>query len=377
MLQFELVNNSKGIVNVTSNGNQYILNYPCNEPHDCTEYHTVFPPGLYLLELYGASGGGKYITTKRAPDYTCENQDLVSLHNGNTECIISSSLGGAGGYTSGFLRLHERTDAYIAIGGAGVYSWTENVPNDDQAYLDKNRPKGGFNGGGKAASYIGKYSGAGSGGGATDIRILENDLFHRVVVAGGGGGTDNYDPDLIESHSDDGSGGAGGNMIAQGFWIKGEYNGNHLATQTYGFSFGNGEAPQKSGSKHVNGSNINPENSDVAGAGGGWYGGFASNSGSGGAGGGSSFVLTKTATLPSNPIKVYDDMYNEIDEGNYFFTVDSIYTLTRPVFVSGIWSGNGRVIITRINSYNTCYRFFHISFNIYIYIYTIILIKFT
>lgn len=40
----------------------------------------------------------------------------------------------------------------------------------------------GYNGGGNASQY-----GNSGGGGGTDIRIGENSLYNRVIVAGGGG----------------------------------------------------------------------------------------------------------------------------------------------------------------------------------------------
>ena len=259
------------------------------------------------------------------------------------------SLAGAGGYTSGILHLQEKTHVYIAIGGSGVYTWAKGVSNGDLSYANENRPKGGFNGGGRAASYTGKYSGAGSGGGATDLRVLENDLYHRIIVSGGGGGTDNYDPEY--GKNDDGTGGSGGDKIAQGFWIGGKYNKDHIATQISGFSFGNGEAANQMGSQNPKGCTTKPSNTDIPGAGGGWFGGFSSQNSIGGAGGGSSFVLTSQSVLPDNPISVYNDLYVKVNESDYAFTTKSIYAMTHPIFVAGIWKGNGKAIITVLSSF--------------------------
>ena len=108
MLHFELVNAEKGIVKVKRHGNKYILNYPCIESHDCTEYRSIFPQGIYQIELFGASGGGKNISTTRSINQTeCVNQEEVFLYGGNTECINDKSLGGAGGYTSSILKIRE------------------------------------------------------------------------------------------------------------------------------------------------------------------------------------------------------------------------------------------------------------------------------
>ena len=68
---------------------------------------------------------------------------------------------------------------------------------------------GGYNGGGD-----GFFS---SGGGYTDIRAIEDTLFHRILVAGGGGASDN-------SEANDGIGGSAGGLTAQSFWVAGRYN---------------------------------------------------------------------------------------------------------------------------------------------------------
>ena len=77
---------------------------------------------------------------------------------------------------------------------------------------------------------------------------IYNDIFHRVIVAGGGGGADN--PAGYLEGRDDGSGGAGGGLTAQGFVINGVPNTKYVATQTNGFTFGSGESAQQYGSKN-------------------------------------------------------------------------------------------------------------------------------
>jgi hypothetical protein len=105
-------------------------------------YKIHFPKGSYLVELWGASGGG--------------------------------NDGGKGGYAKGILNLTSSRTLYIYVGGAGKSTGSVNGCIE-----------GGWNGGGKACSY-GDQS---SGGGATDIRLSKNDLYNdRIIVAGGGGG---------------------------------------------------------------------------------------------------------------------------------------------------------------------------------------------
>ena len=194
-----------------------------------------------------------------------------------------------------------------------------------------------------------------AGGGATDLRAEENDLFHRIIVAGGGGGADNGGSNYGDW--DDGSGGAGGGLIAQGFWNNGEYVGTHLATQVSGFSFGNGEAAFMKGSHHPNGiiGGVKYVNSDIAGAGGGWFGGFSGQDPNAGAGGGSSFALTKDAVFPKGEIDVYDEFYVNETRGRYAFQHKE-YIIEKPVFIQGIWTGSGMARITLMSEYDIKYQ---------------------
>ena len=349
-LNFHLVDNDKGNVDVTvsDDSRQYTVNYPCELNYSCTNYKAIFPPGIYQIELYGASSGYKYITSAKKEDLSgCKHDpELISEFGGNVECENITSMGGAGGYTSGILTLKEKTNVYIAIGGMGEYTSKPEY-----------NPQGGYNGGGSGGCYYNQanvdMSGAASGGGATDVRLLKNDLFHRVIVSGGGGGSDNCNLNNEAKGNDDGTGGAGGGQIAQGFWINGVYK-NKEANQTFGFSFGYGESSKSDGiSLHPDGEKPKSTGADKAGAGAGWYGGFASQNANGGAGGGSSFVLTKDSILPIGNIDVYDDKYEKVKSGAYAFTNNSPYCLSSPRFIQGIWAGNGKARIT-ILSFLVC-----------------------
>ena len=103
-------------------------------------------PGSYLFELWGAQGGN---------------------------CNYSES--GRGGYTKAKIVLHHSQQFIVCVGGEGSYSSSEFV-------------EGGFNGGGRNGKSPYNESCGGSGGGATDIRILDD----RILVAGGGGGASEY-----------------------------------------------------------------------------------------------------------------------------------------------------------------------------------------
>lgn len=191
----------------------------------------ALPPGRYRLEVWGAQGGYR----------------------------SSSTYGGKGGFSTGELTLEEATTLYVYVGGAG----------------NTGKTSGGFNGGGKRSTYNG-------GGGATDVRVGKDDLYARVIVAGGGG--------------------SDGATSKTGMYGGGESGGT--ATESYGS--GGGGGTQTAGGA---GGNSNPgtfgqggeglyRSSGYAGAGGGgWYGGGGSYpDGSGdddrGGGGGSGWVWT-------------------------------------------------------------------------------------
>ena len=78
--------------------------------------------GVYLFECWGASGGDD-----------------------------GSIKGGSGAYVSGRITINKATDFYVYVGKKGVHGTTAS-----------------FNGGGRGSS-----NGA-SGGGATDIRLIDN-----------------------------------------------------------------------------------------------------------------------------------------------------------------------------------------------------------
>lgn len=200
-------------------------------------------PGTYTIECWGGQGG-----------------------------TYSSYIGGYGGYSKGTITLTEATTVYISVGGAGSSSSTA----------------AGFNGGGTGIS-----SGRG-GGGATDVRIGQNSLYSRVIVAGGGGGA--------------GVTSANANPCGCG---GGEYGGDGYCNDTTGsYTIGQnrcgGSASQTAGGKTWStstqatfGQGGNASGYSCGGGGGGWYGGggaYDSDSDSDGrwGGGGSGYVYTSS-----------------------------------------------------------------------------------
>ena len=343
----------RSLLSTNSKSNQLIFNYPCSSTFNCTEYDLTISPGLYFIELFGASGGfyDDQISLYRK-DGKCLNPSDFGIQS-NINCNTKENVAGAGGYTSGTIRLRKQTHAFLSIGGKGIYGYKINEAQSSNCYLKENMMEGGYNGGGWASNFFnsptnGEGSGSGSGGGATDLRFDENDLFHRVLVAGGGGGTDNYMTN--GNKADDGSGGAGGGQIAQGFFINGIENTDYVASQTSGFTFWYGESAQEYGSLNPNGIH-NEYNSDKAGAGGGWYGGWASHHESGGASGGSSFVLTSSSiqNIIQTDIEARDSFYTFVDKQKYAFLNQDQYLFSSYTMVPGVWSGNGYAIITQLN----------------------------
>lgn len=200
-------------------------------------------PGTYKLECWGAQGG-----------------------------TYSSYIGGYGGYSKGTITLAKTTTVYVSVGGAGSSSSTT----------------AGFNGGGTGIS-----SGRG-GGGATDVRIGQNSLYSRVIVAGGGGGAG------VTSANANPCGCGGGEYGGDGY-----YN-NTTGSYTTGQNRSGGSASQTAGGITWNtgtqatfGQGGNASGYSCGGGGGGWYGGggaYDSDSDSDGrwGGGGSGYVYTSS-----------------------------------------------------------------------------------
>ena len=334
-ISYKLVNESVGIANVSIKGNKYTFEYPCSDNHDCTDYEIQLSPGKYTIELYGASGGHDegYISLFQDPtEKGCIKQNI----KGNVECVQKASMAGAGGYTRGTINIKEITRGFLSIGGSGVYGTVGQISNTEECYSPENMMKGGYNGGASSANYYSNadvHKGTGSGGGATDLRMEKNDLYHRILVAGGGGGCDNKAGTY--RGGDDGSGGAGGGLVAQGYFVNGQYDGTKIANQTFGFSFGTGQAPWYTAGC-----------SDRTGGGGGWYGGFTSNSPDGGAGGGSSFALTKNSEITKENITALNEFGQRISCDYYAFNSSSSYVFRSVLMNAGVWDGNGIAVIT-------------------------------
>ena len=218
----------------------------------------ILRPGIYELECYGGDGGLRrwYFTE------------------------LSRSRGG---YAKGILDTYSYRTAFVTVGGSGLFS---NMINPD--WGSKFNPTFSFNGGGLPNS-TSRYATAGGGG--TDIRLDENSLYSRLIVAGGAGSEG-------EQQSFGGSGGG--------------LTGNKASLDTYGTTPGPGtqtESPYNSSYPEIcggfgyggSGSHVNDGHGGAGG--GGWFGGSgtrpdgASDDDEGGCGG-SGYVLTETSFKP-------------------------------------------------------------------------------
>ena len=207
----------------------------------------TLPAGTYKLEVCGAEGG-------------------TALNN----------YGGYGGYSVGTLTLtDESTVLYIQVGGCPT------SVGDDRVVVP-----GGYNGGGNGYNryYDDIFTYGQGGGGGTDIRIGQDSLYARVIVAGGGGGSASNGNERATKYGGGLDGGSEKSTCqAHQTPTTGSFNFN------FG-TFGQGGAADTIGSNYKYGS---------GGGGGGWYGGAASNEYSDSStslrtynGGGSGYVYT-------------------------------------------------------------------------------------
>ena len=249
---------------------QYKFMYPSDDSTTCNDIFKLnVPPGDYKLECIGASGG-KGI----------------------------SKEGGCGGYSCGVLSLNEQSDLYLYIGGKGS---SNSGPNDTVV-------KGGFNGGGCGRTGKDKLA-AGSGGGATDIRLKSNSLSDRIIVAGGGGGSAGYNADGRDSLGGDGGGLNGNNGTSND---SNEYGTGGTQSQP---GISNDNVSGKSGDRNNGGDGQG--NAPSGGGGGGGYFGGGGGYRSGG-GGGSGFVSEKLQS--KNGISKETKNYNNIGNGYVIIT---------------------------------------------------------
>jgi hypothetical protein len=297
---------AKRVVFFANNCN--IINYVCSP------YIYVFDPGVYLLEVWGASGGNASIT----------HTNGVSQY---------PTYGGKGGYSNGTIRILQQTNAFIYVGEKG-FVVTETNKNSS----------GTFGGGNLTISCTGSGHGC-IGGGASDIRLNSDSLYSRVIVAGGGGGTAGGMTYKVGTNGGD----AGGKEGYKGFDDVDPINYYTIgATQetggkTHGCSYTpigfDGEFGLGGGSNNGNGTNYGGS------GGGGWFGGAGGAhrvSGSGGSG----YAFNETSYKP--PYFLLSQSYYltsaSVLDGKAEFPIPSEYINNYSLERGHI--GNGAVRIT-------------------------------
>ena len=270
------------------------------------EVFTAPKDGIYYLEGWGAQGGDS--VTGRDTNFPTE----VTTTNFNE--LIKETEGGRGGYSYGYVYLHEGDEVYIAVGGKGnTRSYNKLLTGDTEIGTND----GGYNGGG--STYNIDHSGFwynGSGGGATHFAINSNrgtlsaykdNTDDILLVAGGGGGSAYY----LNQQS------GGGKHTGMGGYGGGEIGGsNHdntsptsspeVKTATGGTQTTGGTGVGLNNDTPVNGSFGQGGNGDThswgSGGGGGWYGGGSSalQGGGGGSGHVNESALITGATMGGN-----------------------------------------------------------------------------
>ena len=221
-----------------------------------------------------------------------------------------------GGYSKGNAKLEEKNTLYICVGGEGIRNSTINSSYWFGGYF-------GYNGGTTGRNGNGGGWGSCGGGGATHIGFkkemltaFKNDYDTQLIMVAGGRGGDCYN--YIGGH---GGGDTAGAMDSnKGKTVISNYDGNgnfidpknSIKNIPYWYLFGAGISPRHSGSgkQHACG-----------GAGGGFWGGWASDRsdyyGSGGGGTGyvnKAFLVSEAKTIAGN---VQFDSPNGVKESGH------------------------------------------------------------
>ena len=275
-----------------------------NCPYSGSAIQITLPKGTYKLECWGAQGG--------------------------TSTKDSLGVGGLGGYAAGTLTLNTNTILYLLSGGQGSSTTQSNTQQG-----------GGFNGGGHGTTTNTNYPCTG-GGGASDIRIGQNSLYARVIVAGGGGGgfygtKSNY----AEGGRGGGTDGSQGYHLGSSTSYTSGVGGSQTSPGTSYFGTSVASSTRTDGGGFGQGANALTNASYSIGGGGGWYGGGSARRAGGGGGSGYVYNSSSSANYPSGCLLNSD----------YYLSNTSL------LGVGGLWnspdgatesghSGNGYVRIT-------------------------------
>lgn len=275
-------------------------------------------PKYYFTDVFQCSGQsveGEIIICELTDTYSTGDtiefpcigeQESITLKKGEYAVQCYGGDGGSvkfvdssrGGYSQGRLSIDNPVDIYVNVGGCG-FMWNYGSPTfdaDDHTTAIQYMPIMAYNGGGLPSMTYDSQDQI-PGGGATDIRIGGDTLYHRLIVAGGAGANG-----TALSGGKIATGGAGGGLTSGVRSVVVNNSGvNDISTQssaptdfnaTYAGSFGNG------GKGYVKSTTYKR----CAGGGGGWYGGSGvydnqSRQTIDGAQGGSGYVYTGTSYI--------------------------------------------------------------------------------
>jgi len=246
----------------------------------CTTSTTTKP-----LAIVCASGSHVFDFTGAEQDFVlpaCVTSVMIDTYGAQGGDASATLLGGLGGRATGTLAITPGTTLAIFVGGAGI---TAPTVGSLAGFA------GGWNGGGSVHEFTGWSSQAegiaGTGGGASDVRVGGVELANRVIVAGGGGGSTGVNLLCFNSPGGaagglEGSAGMNGNMAQ----CVGGGGGTQLAG---GSSSHTGAGYSAPGALGVGGDAYRDGVGSGGGGGGYWGGGGGQYSGGGG---GSSHVGT-------------------------------------------------------------------------------------
>jgi hypothetical protein len=266
---------------------------------DYTGNYTMFyvpADGTYKLEAWGASG-----TNEKTP-----------------------SNGGKGAYAAGEIDLKQGQILYIYVGESTT---TRKVS---------------FNGG---ATGVGGTNASGTGGGATDFRLLggtwsdASSLNARMLVAGGGGGAGH------DGNNDRyGNGGAGGGLTGYDGSRNNTGAGGKGGEQTAGGAGVNVTGYASSSGSFGVGSNGSSD-TNVGGGAGGYYGGSGAarqygQAGATGGGGGSSFISGMTNCVAIDPTSITEPRAQDSNGNTAALNYNSAFG-TSPT-----WNDNAEILFT-------------------------------
>jgi gliding motility-associated-like protein len=291
-----------GSATLTATGgqnNSYVWYSNANGTGQLSTNASYITPTISTTTTYyvGTAAQGGAVNGSQTFNYTAGVQTFTAPVTGNYTVTLFgaqggnglNTTGGLGGQATGSLALTAGQSISVYVGGkggnaGGVMGW---------------------NGGGQGGLDVGAGQHAGSGGGATDIRVGGNALANRVIVAGGGagGGRDGVtgvgggSSGTTSANYSSGYGGTGGTQVGGGLaWT--------LARGATHGTLGQGG----NGSTGYNAAG-------GGGGGGGYYGGgggtSTQNHGSGwsaGGGGGSSFLGGVTAGSTTQGVRSNDGL---------------------------------------------------------------------